>query len=340
MKQATLTNNISLAAILVILLPALTAAQQQDSFHIAAKYSIPGTGRWDYVALGPDNKRLYVSHGSQVNVIDALTGDSIGVIPNTTGVHGIAFIPALNKGYTSNGNLNTVTVFDLTTHNVLSQIATGLNPDAIIYETYAKEIVTCNGQSNDLTFIDPATEKTMATLDLWGKPEMAVSDGKGKLYVNIEDKNEIIVVNMKTHSIENHWPLEPAVKPTGLALDRSGKRLFSGCDMLLVVMDASTGKIVTKLPIAEGCDGVAFDARNKLIFASCGSGVLNIIHQESPDKYTSAQNLLTKKSAKTLAICESSQTIYLPAGDFGIAEKGQRRAPVIPGSFQILVVRR
>ncbi|MES1226484.1 MAG: YncE family protein, partial [Bacteroidota bacterium] len=194
MKKSSHLSIVLCACLSLFFLPA-SFAQKTGSYHVAATFHIASSGGWDYIAAGPGNNRLYVSHGSQVNILDETTGDSIGVIPNTGGVHGIAFVPALGKGYTSNGRLNNITVFDLTTNQVLGQLPTGQNPDAIMYDPYSKMIITCNGRSNDLTIIDPTTEKTVATIAVGGKPETAVSDAAGKLYVNIEDKNEIVVVD-------------------------------------------------------------------------------------------------------------------------------------------------
>jgi YVTN family beta-propeller protein len=315
-------------------------AQKATGFHVAKTFHIASAGGWDYIAVGPGNNRLYVSHGTQVNILDQTTGDSLGVIPNTTGVHGIAFVPSLGKGYTSNGRLNNVTVFDLKTNQVLSQIATGQNPDAIMYDEFSKMIITCNGRSNDLSVVDPATEKLIATIPVGGKPETAVSNGAGKIYVNIEDKNEIIMIDIKTNTVEQHWSIAPAEGPTGLAIDISSKRLFAGCDKLLVVMDATNGKIVAKIPIADGCDGVGFDNSLKDVFASCGEGKLAIIHEDAANKFTAKDDVVTKRSARTIAVDETKHAIYLPAADFGPVTEQGKRPPVIPGTFQVLVVSR
>lgn len=336
-KSILLLNQLFLFAMLVVL-PRLAFSQGGHSFSIVKTFHIASAGGWDYISVGPNNNRLYVSHGTQVNILDEKTGDSVGVIPNTAGVHGIAFDAALNKGYTSNGRSNNVTVFDLKTNKVLGEIATGQNPDAIMYDPFSKTIITCNGRSNDLSIIDAATEKVIATVPVGGKPETAVSDNAGKLYINIEDKNEIVVVNMTSHTVENHWSLSPAEGPTGLAIDLSTKRLFAGCDKLLVVMDATNGTIVDKQPIGDGCDGVGFDNGTKNIYASCGEGKLTVIHEDAANKFSVVTNVPTKKSARTIAVNESLHNIYLPAADFGTPAAGERRAPMIPGTFVILVV--
>ena len=311
----------------------------QSQYKVATVFHIASSGGWDYIASGPDNNRLYVSHGTQVNILDETTGDSIGVIPNTTGVHGIAFVPSLGKGYTSNGRLNTVTVFDLKTNQVLSQITAGTNPDAIMYDEFSKMIITCNGRSNDLSLIDPVSEKIVATIPVGGKPETAVSDKKGKIFVNIEDKNEIIAVDITAHTILNRWSLSPSEGPTGLAIDLKNNRLFSGCDKTLVVMDAASGKIIQRVTIGNGCDGVEFDPELGYAFASCGEGVLSIVNEKN-GVYSLLENVPTKASARTIALNKKTHTVYLPAGEFGKATTQGSRPPLVPGTFQILVVKR
>ncbi len=310
-------------------------AQDGQGFHLTKTFKIGSPGGWDYISVGPDHK-LYVSHGTQVNILDQQSGDSVGVIPNTAGVHGIAFVESLGKGYTSNGRSNDVTVFDLKTAAVLQQIPAGQNPDWILYEPYSKKIITCNGRSHDLTIIDPTTGKVTATVTLDGKPETAVSDEAGKVFVNIEDKNKITVVDMRSNAVVTSWPLT-AESPTGLAIDNKTHRLFAGCDKQLVVMDATTGSVVSKLPIGDGCDGVGFDDGLKLVFASCGEGKLTVIKEESASSFKVADNVPTKKSARTLAVDSRLHAVYLPAADTEPAPAGQR-PKVIPGTFQVLVV--
>jgi len=336
MKKKILVR--SLLPVVFVFIAVAGGAQQVGGYHIVKTFHIASGGGWDYIAVGPGNNRLYVSHATQVNVLDEKTGDSLGVIANTTGVHGIAFVPQLGKGYTSNGRLNNISVFDVITNEVKGQLATGQNPDAIIYDAFSKKLIICNGRSNDLTVIDPVSEKTIATIEVGGKPETAVSDGAGMLYVNIEDKNEIVAINTKTYKVEHHWSIAPAEGPTGLAIDLSAKRLFAGCDKLLVVLDIASGKVIDKIPIGDGCDGVAFDSSTKNIFASCGEGTLAIIHAEAGGKYKLAGSLPTKKSARTITINPLIHTIYLPAAELGTPAAGERRAPMIPGTFQVLVV--
>ncbi len=313
------------------------AAQTATGYQVTNSFKITSSGGWDYIAVGPD-KRIYVSHGTQVNILDQRTGDSVGVIPNTTGVHGIAF-DGSGKGYTSNGRLNTVTVFDLKTDAILSQISTGQNPDAIMYDPFSKKIITCNGRSHDLSVIDPGTAQVVATIPLEGKPETAVSDEAGKIYINIEDKNKIAEVDISAGKVDTSWSIAPGEGPTGLAIDIKTKRLFAGCDKMLIVVDANSGMVLDKLPIADGCDGVGFDGGLKLVFASCGEGQLSIIKEESASSFKVMDNVPTKRSARTCAVDDRTHKVYLSAADTEPPVAGQR-PKMIPGTFQVLVVSR
>lgn len=317
-----------------------SAAQNKVDYKVVKTFHIASPGGWDYLAV--NNNKLYVSHGTQVNILDEKTGDSIGFIPNTTGVHGIAFNNELNRGYTSNGRLNNVTVFNLATNEIIMQIPTGENPDAIMYEPFSKKIITNNGRSKNLSVIDLVTNKVIATVDVGGKPEEGISDGAGKLYVNIEDKNEIIQVNTKTFKVENHWPLLPGEAPTGLALDKKTKRLFSTCsdNKLLLVMDATNGKIIDKLPIGEGCDGVAFDEKSNLIFTSNGDGTITVVKEKGANKFEVLGTIASKSGARTIALDGKTHTLFLPTADFEPADpkNPKARRKIIPGTFQVLVV--
>lgn len=325
----------SLPAIFLCLAIQAATAQNGSGYTLSKTFKIPSPGGWDYIAVGPD-KKIYVSHGTQVNILDQRTGDSVGVIPNTTGVHGIAFDEAHGKGYTSNGRINNVTVFDLKTSAVLTQIATGQNPDAIMYEPFSKTIITCNGRSHDLSVIDPVKGQVVATIALDGKPETAVSDENGMIYVNIEDKNKITVVDIRKNAVVTSYPLG-AEGPTGLAIDVKTKRLFAGCDKTLVVMDATNGSIVSKLPIGDGCDGVGFDDKLGLVFASCGEGKLSVIKETSATSFSVIDNVSTKRSARTCAVDSKTHAVYLPAADTEPGAAGER-PKMIPGTFGVLVV--
>ncbi len=311
---------------------------QNKNFAVHQNFSIKSAGGWDYLTVY-ENK-LYVSHGTQVNILDKSTGDSIGFIPNTIGVHGIAFDPIHQLGFTSNGRLNNVFAFTIGTNEIKATIATGENPDAIMYEPFSKTIITCNGRSKDLSFIDANTLQVIATVVVGGKPETAVSNEAGKIFVNVEDKNEIVVINANTHLVEAHWSIAPIESPTGLAIDIATKRLFAGGEKLLGVINAETGKMLTTIGIGDGCDGVAFDNSTKLIFTSNGEGTMSIIKEADANHFSLLENMPTAKGARTIAIDESTHKIYLPTADFEplpADAKPNTRPKMIPGSFKILV---
>ncbi len=313
---------------------------QEIKFHVINTFHIKSPGGWDYIAVGPANNRLYVSHSTQVNILDQTSGDSLGVILNTTGVHGIAFDPSQNKGFTSNGRLNNVTVFNLTSNEVIGQIPTGQNPDAILYEPFIKKIITCNGTGKNLSIIDPLTNTLIDSIAVGGKPEAAASDGAGKLYVNVEDKSEIVQVDLQARKVIAHWPVAPGEEPTGLIFDKVTNRLFAACsNKLLIVIDASSGKRINSLPIGDGCDGVGFDAVTNHIFTSNGEGTLSIFH-ESGDLIEKVSTVPTKKGARTIAVDSQHHLIYLPTAEFensgSVAPGG--RPKMIPGTFQVLVI--
>ena len=323
----------------VVLSISLAQAQKSKQLHVKNNFYIKSTSGWDYIELGPIHDLLYVSHGNQVNILNKKTGDSVGVIENTNGVHGIAFDVANKKGFTSNGRLNNVTVFDINTNKTLSQIPTGQNPDAIFYEPFSKKIITCNGRSKNLSIIDAAQNKVVDSVNVGGVPETAVSDGKGKIFVNIEDKNEIISIDATSFKVLNRWNIAPGEGPTGLAIDKKTNRLFAGCDKLLMVIDAVSGKVIDKITIGEGCDGVAFDDETKNVYTSNGNGTLTVIHEDNANKFTVVENVVTKRSARTLVLDKQSHLIYLPAAEYDATMKDTRGRPMMkPGSFQVLVV--
>ncbi|HEV7621229.1 MAG TPA: YncE family protein [Flavisolibacter sp.] len=314
----------------------IVSVGQKHAYKVAKTFHIKSAGGWDYIAV--NNNKIYVSHSTQVNILDENSGDSIGVILNTNGVHGIAFDNSTNKGYTSNGRSNNVTVFDLKTNQASGEIPTGENPDAIMYEPYSKTIITCNGRSKNLSVIDVKTNKVIKTIDIGGKPETAVSDGNGKVFVNIEDKNEIVEVNMKTKAVAKRWSIKPADGPTGLEYDPKTKRLFAACDKMLVVLNAENGTVVAKLPIGDGCDGVAFNDKNHVIYTSNGEGTMTAIKENSANSYTVLGNYATKKGARTITIDKKNGRLFLPTADFESPAPTTGRPKMIAGSFQVLVV--
>ncbi len=332
MKILSIILMLTVTSVLSVSAQTVGTPKVTKTFHVASP------GGWDYISVGPDNNRVYLSHGMQVNILNATTGDSVGVILKTDGVHGIAFNKKMNKGYTSNGKLNTVTVFDLTTNAALSQIPVGTNPDWIFYEKFSNSIITCNGKSNDLTIVDAATEKVVATIPVGGKPETAVSNHHGKLFVNVEDKNEIAVIDLKLKKVTHHYPL-PGESPTGLAIDNVTHRLFAGCDEKLVILNALSGKLVDTVKIGDGCDGVVFDHKTKQIFTSNGAaGTISVIQEVSADKFSKLADIPTKKGARTLDVDTKTHTLYLPACDYLPLQTGELRPKMVAGSFQVVVV--
>jgi YVTN family beta-propeller protein len=333
-KQLKLTG-------ILLLIAAIHSCQSQPatSMHLLTTFHLSGTGGWDYLAIQPGSEKLYVSHATQVNIVNKTTGDSLGIIPNTTGVHGIAFVPNLNKGYTSNGRLNTLTVFDLQTAKVLVELPVGQNPDAIMYDEFSKRLIVCNGRSNTLSIVDPEIDKVVATVEVGGKPEEAVSNGAGTLFVNIEDKNEIVVIELKSQRILHHWSLQPGEAPTGLAIDKATQRLFNTCSdsKLLMILDARNGDIINKIPIGAGCDGVVFDEISKCIYASCGEGNITVIKENSNDSFSKIASLPTKRGARTIALDVTTHKLYLPTADFKTTGQSGSRPDMIPNTFQVMV---
>jgi len=316
-----------------------TAICQTEQYHILKTFPVSGDGKWDYLAVSPVNDYLYISHGTQVNVIDKITGNPVMVIPNTTGVHGIAFAPDVEKGFISCGKLNKVIVFNINSNEVTGEIKTGENPDAIMYDDYSKKVYVCDGKSKDLTVIDPTNNKVVTTIALGGKPETAVSDGEGNIYINIEDRNEIVKLNANRLVVTAHYPLgKGAEGPAGLAIDRVTKRLFAGCDNLVVMMNAENGKIVTTIPISANCDGVEFDPQERTIFTANGDGTINAIKELTPDKYKSLPKIVTQKGARTIAIDKQAHVLYLPTADLVPGTDNNARPDVKPGTFRVLEV--
>ena len=319
-------------------------AQQTTGFKVLNDYSIHSPGGWDYITVDGAYKRLYVSHGSQVNVI-SITGDSIGYIPNTKGVHGIALDHELGKGFTSNGGSNSITVFDLKTLTVTSEIAlTAKNPDAIFYDDFSKKIITCDGGSKDLTIVDPATEKIVATVPLGEKLETAVSDGKGKIFVNGEDTGTEFIVDATTFKQIASYKIDGGSSPSGLDIDRKTNRLFISCGgtKTMVIMDASNGKTVATFPIGR-TDGLVFDPALKIAYASNGEGTITAVRELTADKFEFIENIITEPTARTIGIDLATHHLFLPAAKTEPApaptpDNPRPRPKQIPGTFHIIEV--
>ena len=332
--------------LLSVLVPLAAAAQPgPGGYHVARTIAVGGEGGWDYPTVDPAAHRLYLSHATLVNVVDTETGALVGQIPDTQGVHGIALVSELGRGYVSNGRANTVTVFDLKTLAVLATVkVTGENPDAICYDPATRRVFTFNGRSSNATAIDAATNQVAGTIALPGKPEFAVSDGKGRMFVNIEDKSLIVAFHPKTLAVLGQWPIAPCEEPSGLAFDRQHRRLFAvGGNKLMAVVDADSGKLVATVPIGEGPDGVTFDPATGLAFSANGEGTLTVVHEDTPEKFTVVATVPTKRGARTVTLDEAGHRIYLPTAEFGpppspTAERPHPRPSVVQGSFMVLVV--
>jgi len=324
------------------MLPILySAGFAQSGYHLLDKIQVGGDGGWDILIANPANHRLYVSHGSHVVVIDTSTDKVVGDIPKTNGVHGVAFGP--EYGFTTNGRDNAVSMFSLKDLSVSSNIPTGKNPDAIVYDKPTNRVFVFNGGSNDATVIDAATGKVAGTVALGGKPEFAVSDDNGKVFVNLEDKNSIAALDAKNMTVLATWPIAPCDGPSGLAIDRKTSRLFAACEKQMVAVDSKTGKVVATVPTGTGTDGMEFDPALKYVFApNGGDGTLTVIHEDSPDKYSVVENVKTEPRARTMALDAKSHKVYLPTAQFGVAPKAtaeqpRPRAPMLPNSFVVLV---
>ena len=320
-----------------ILLSSSILLNAQTNYKMVRQIPLEGDGGWDYLSVDEAAGRLYVSHASMALVVDLKTGTQIGKIADTKGIHGIAVVPALNKGFTSNGRDTSVTVFDLKTLQVTGRIkVTGKNPDAILYDPFSQKLFTFNGGSSSATVIDPKENKVIGTIPLDGKPEFPQSDGKGKIYVNIEDKSEISVINPTTMKVEKSWSIAPGEEPSGLALDNETHRLFSVCgNKLMVVSDAEAGKVVTTLPIGDRCDGVAFDPATKRAFSSNGDGTITVVQEVNKDSYKVIETITTPKGARTITIDKTTHHIYLPTADFEAAT-GNGRPAMKPGTFKVI----
>ena len=312
-----------------------------SGYKVIKTVPVGGEGGWDYVYVDSGARRVYISRGTHTVVMDADSYAVVGDIPDTQGVHGIAIAGDLGRGFTSNGRSNDVTIFDLKTLKAIGNVKTDANPDAIVYDPVSKRVFTFNGGGKNTTAINAADGTVAGTLALGGKPEFAAVDGKGSIFVNNEDTSEIIEINAQKITETHRWPLAPCKSPSGLAMDTSSRRLYSVCDdKVSVVVNADTGKVVATPGIGNGPDAAAFDPASNDFFASCGEGLLTVIREESPDKYTVVENVPTKRSARTMGLDLKTHNIFLPAADFDPPAPGERRGKMKPDSFVMVVVGR
>ena len=310
-----------------------------SGYKVIKTVPVGGEGGWDYVYVDSGGRRVYISRGTHTVVMDADTYAVVGDIPDTQGVHGIAIASDLGRGFTSNGRSNDVTIFDLKTLKPIGNVKTDANPDAIVYDPVSKRVFTFNGRGKNTTAINAADGTVAGTLALGGKPEFAAVDGKGSIFVNNEDTSEIIEINAQKITETHRWPLAPCKSPSGLAMDAKNRRLYSVCDdKVSVVVNADTGKVVATPEIGNGPDAAAFDPELNDFFASCGEGVLTVVHQDSADKYTVVENVPTKRSARTMGLDLKTHNIFMPAADFDPPAPGERRGKMKADSFVIVVV--
>ena len=328
-----------------LLLAAATAlAAAGPGYKVVNTYKIGGDGGWDYLTADASARRLYISRGTHVIVLDLDSGKNVGEIADTPGVHGIALAPELGRGFTSNGREGTVSVFELKTWATSSKIKVGEGPDAILYDPATRRVFTFNGRSQDATAIDATNGTVVGTIKLDGKPEFAASDGKGEIFVNIEDKSEITVIDANKLAVKTKWPLAPCESPSGLSMDKKNQRLFVGCDnKMMAVVDADSGKVLATPAIGDGVDATVFDDDTGLAFASCGEGVLSVIREESPEKFMLVETVQTQTGARTLALDSKTHNVFVVTAKFGpppaaTPDNPHPRHSIVPDTFVVLAV--
>jgi YVTN family beta-propeller protein len=333
------------ACMAILTMMAIPAQAQSGKFEVVDHWKIGGEGGWDYLLADPSAHLLYVTHGPRVEIIDTRTGKSVGALTGFKSTHGVALDQTGKFGYVSDGGGNAVWVFDRHTYQMGASIAAGTNPDGIVFEPSTKTVWAFNGRSNDATVIDAESQKVVATIKLSGKPEFPTVDGKGNVYVNIETKNTIVKLDAKTRSVVAEWPLTGCESPSGMAIDTAGHRLFSVCDgKKMAVTDYLSGKVIANPAIGDSPDAAGYDAKRGLAFSSNGDGTLTVIDAKDPG-YKEVQTLTTQKGARTMSFDSGTGRVYLVTAEMGPRPAPtdavpHPRAPVLPGTFQILVVER
>jgi len=315
--------------LLTLTLLCAAALAAQNPYHVITKYLVSGEGGWDYVTVDSAARRLYISHATQVNVLDVDSGKPVGVIPDTPGVHGIAIAPQFKHGFTSNGREDKVSMFNPADLSLIKKIDVGKGPDGIYYDAGSKRVFTCNHGTDDITAIDAATGNVVGTVKVEGAGEAVITARDGLIYVNLEDKAEVVAFDPHTLAVRHRYPIGVAKTPTGLAYDSKTNRLFIGCreTPMMVVMDASNGKVITHFPIGAGVDWASWDAARKIVFTSSGDGSLGVFHQKSADEYEDLGAVQTQPSAKTMAFDANTGKVFLPAAEFDVkpaSEPGKR----------------
>ena len=323
------------------------ASSTKGGYHLLTKYPLGaapgGTEYWDYVTFDPSTRRLYISHGTEVKVVNADSGAVVGSIVDLKRVHGIALVKEVGKGFISDGGADQAVIFDLKTLKVTGQVKTGSNPDCIIYDPASKHVFTMNGRSNDSTVIDPATGTVVGTVAMGGRPEYAVADGKGMIYDNLEDKNEVVALDSRALTIKSRWPIAPAAEATAMDMDVQHRRLFiGGRNKVLAIMDADNGKVIQTFPIGDGVDTNIYEPKTGMLFTAVREGALHIFHEDTPDKFSAVETVKTEFGARNMAIDPKTHKIFIDTADFGeapapTAEKPHPARPPVPGTFRLLV---
>ena len=323
-----------------------TAFSAAPSYRPGNKIPISRDGGWDYVTVDPDNRRVYIAHSTEVVVLDADTNAVVGRIADLKGVHGVAIAPELSRGFISNGQSGTVTVFDTKTLKKFGDaLKVEKNPDAIVYDPATGRIFVFNGGSSSATVIDAELSAAVGTVNLQGKPEFAVADGANAIFVNLEDKSSVARIDTRKLLVEQLFALAPCQEPSGMAMDRATRRLFVGCgNNMMAVVSADSGKIITTMPICNGVDATTFDPEAALIFNSCGDGTVTVVHEDSADKYTAQEPLQTRAGSRTMGLDSKTHKLFLPTADFEAAapaKEGERpRRKMLPGTFGLLILER
>ncbi len=330
---------------IALLLAVLFATKAHAAYHVARHIAIGGSGGWDYVTIDSASRRLFVAHSNRVEVVAIDHQKVVGTIPKTEGVHGIALAPELHRGFVSNGRAGTMTIFDLDKLTTIAEVkATGENPDAILYDPATKHVFTFNGRGHNATVFD-SDGKVLATIPLDGKPEFAVSDRAGHVYVNIEDKSELADIDANKLTVEHRWPLAPCQEPSGLAIDRAHRRLFSVCDNeRMVVVDNTNGEVIALVKIGRGPDAAAFDDAKQLAFSSNGAdGTITVVREVSPNEFNVIDNVPTEHGARTMAIDEKTHHLFLPTAKLGptpapTPDRPRPRPSILPDTFEVVEV--
>ena len=321
----------------------LPAQAGPSGYHLIKKVPLADDGFWDYLSVDSAARRLYVSRGNRVTVVDMDSYAVTGEVKDTAGVHGAAIAPELGRGFTSNGKSNTVTIFDTASLKPLGEVKTGQGPDCIIYDPASSRAFAFDGKSKEATAIDASSGAVAGTVALAGRPEFATSDGKGRVYVNLEDKSQVAVIDSLALSVTAQWSLSPCEEPSGMAIDAAHMRLFIGCsNKMMAIVDAGTGVVISTMPIGDHVDANTFDPGTGYAFSSNGDGTLTVVHEDSPDKFSVVDNVVTQKGARTMALDPKTHNVFLMAASYGptpapTAEHPHSRPPVLPGSVVLLV---